>query len=194
MNDSAAGKPGAREHVVLVDDRDRELGTAPKMEAHRDGTLHRAVSAFLLDGRGNMLLQRRATTKYHSAGLWSNTCCTHPRPGEQPGDAAHRRLTEEMGIDCPLSEAGNFLYRAKLENGLIEHELDHLFLGFFEGTPAPDANEVAEWRWFPLDELASDLAAAPQRFTAWLGLALHELMRAGYLPLSQAPLQKDMYD
>jgi len=194
VNHSGTVKPGARDCVVLVDDQDRELGTAPKLAAHRDGRLHRAVSAFLLDCSGNMLLQRRATTKYHSGGLWSNTCCTHPRPGEQPREAVHRRLVEEMGIDCPLREAGNFVYRAKLENGLIEHELDHLFLGLFEGTPVPDVSEVAEWRWFQWDELASDLATEPQRFTAWFGLALHELTRTGHLPPVQGSLQYDRYD
>lgn len=193
MNDSAPTIPSVRELVVLVDKRDHELGTAEKMAAHREGRLHRAVSAFVLDDRGNMLVQRRAMTKYHSRGLWSNACCTHPRPGESPQAAAHRRLVEEMGIDCPLSAAGKFIYRAELENGLVEYELDHLFVGRFDGSPAPDSKEVADWRWFPLDQLAADLSRKPRQFTAWLGPAIHELIRTGHLPTPRPPLQDDSY-
>ncbi len=182
MNHSAARSPGLREYVVLVDDQGRELGTTLKMAAHLEGALHRAVSAFVLDRSGNVLLQRRAAAKYHSGGLWSNACCTHPLPGEQPGVAAHRRLVEEMGIDCSLSEVGTLLYRAELENGLIEHEYDHLFLGTFDGIPAPDPAEVAEWRWMGYRELVRNVAAEPERYTAWFGLALGRLSWGGHLP------------
>jgi len=136
----------AGERVVLVDERDREVGTAPKLAAHEDGALHRAFSVFVLNGHGELLLQRRADTKYHSAGLWTNTCCGHPRPGEPVAAAARRRLREEMGFDCEPAPAGTFVYRAEV-GGLVEHEYDHVFVGRHETDPLPDPAEVSEWRW-----------------------------------------------
>jgi isopentenyl-diphosphate delta-isomerase len=157
---------GAR--VVLVDQSDRELGTATKERAHAEGLLHRAVSVVITDEAGNVLLQRRAEEKYHSAGLWTNACCTHPTPRESPRRAAIRRLREEMGIRCRIRPAGIYRYRAQLTNGLIEHELDHVFVGRWRGTPQPDASEVAEWRWMSVADLLRDLATRPWRYTAWL--------------------------
>jgi len=165
----------AEEQVVLVDERDAEVGVAPKQRVHETGELHRAVSVFLFDSLGRLLLQRRASGKYHSAGLWSNTCCSHPRPGEAPGAAASRRLREEMGIECDLEPRGTFTYRAALDNGLVEHEVDHLFVGRFDGEPLPDRSEVGEWRWIAIAALEKECAANPERFTPWLPLALAAL-------------------
>ena len=132
--------------LVLVDGDDVPLGTAPKLDVHRDGRLHRAVSVLLFDDDGRVLLQRRAAAKYHSAGLWANTACGHPRPGETVLDAARRRLRAEMGIDAPaLTVAGRFVYRAQLDAGLVEHELDHVVVGRWSGMPNPDAGEVSSW-------------------------------------------------
>ena len=156
------------ELLVLVDEQDREVGTSSKLAAHREGRLHRAVSVVLRDGAGQVLLQRRALTKYHSAGLWSNTCCGHPRPGESPVDAASRRLRAELGItDVLLKPVGTFRYRAALRNGLIEHELDHVLIGNWTGEPVPDPAEVSAVRWVHPAQLSVELMAYPQRFTAW---------------------------
>ncbi|HEY6218852.1 MAG TPA: isopentenyl-diphosphate Delta-isomerase [Gemmatimonadaceae bacterium] len=162
--------------LILVDQNDREIGHAPKLDAHRTGRLHRAVSVFLINRRGQLLLQRRATDKYHSGGLWSNTCCGHPRPGETTSSAAHRRLREEMGIECELSPTFSFKYRAELPPDLVEHEIDHVFVGSFDGDPTPDRNEVSEWRWTGIQELVADRRANPSRYTAWLGHVLDGLL------------------
>lgn len=155
--------------VVLVDPTDRPLGTAGKLSVHRDGRLHRAVSVFLFDSSGRWLLQRRADGKYHSPGQWSNAACTHPRPGEAPVDAASRRLAEEMGVRCALRPAFSRVYRAELTgpHQLVEHELDHVFVGAYEGTPAPAAVEVSDWRWADEVDLRRHLSDAPEHYTPW---------------------------
>src|SRR4051812_14671654 len=158
----------AEEELVLVDENDVEIGRGAKMLVHRTGTLHRAVSVFLFDRGGRLMLQRRAAGKYHSAGLWSNTCCGHPRPGESPIDAARRRLREEMGIDAELTLSFAFIYRAELGNGLVEHELDHVFVGRYDSDPAPDRHEVGGWRWTSLDDLSADATVHSERYTAWI--------------------------
>jgi isopentenyl-diphosphate delta-isomerase len=168
----------AEERVVLVDAEDRELGTEAKLEAHRSGRLHRAFSVFLFDARGRLLLQQRALTKYHSAGLWANACCGHPRPGEPVRDAARRRVREELGIDCAPEPAFGFVYRAPLDNGLVEHEYDHVLVARFDGRPEPDPGEVAAWRWAEPAELSADVRANPSRYAAWFPLALERLERA----------------
>ncbi len=155
------------EHVVLVDREDREIGTMEKLEAHRRALLHRAVSVIVFDARGAMLLQRRAAGKYHCPGLWANACCTHPRPGESYADAAARRLPEEMGFTTPLRDAFDFIYRAELDRGLVEHELDHVFVGEFDGEPAPDPSEVGEFRWVDPGDLAAGIAERPGEFAPW---------------------------
>ena len=160
------------EQVILVDEQDRELGASEKLAAHAAGSLHRAFSIFVFNSEGQLLLQRRARGKYHSGGLWSNTCCGHPRPDESTGVAARRRLREEMNFDCELSAAFEFLYRAELANELIEHEYDHVFVGEFDGVPAPDASEVEGWKWTGLDELRRDLRERPDAYTSWLRVAL----------------------
>jgi isopentenyl-diphosphate delta-isomerase len=163
------------EHVILVDRRDVAIGVRAKRDAHVDGALHRAFSIFAFDSHGRMLLQRRATAKYHSGGLWSNTCCSHPRPGEDTAAAAQRRLFEEMGFNCPLETAFSFVYRADVGDGLIEHEYDHVFIGRFDGDPAPDPAEVEDWRWIDPAALYHELLEQPGRFTYWFRVALEEL-------------------
>ena len=170
------------EEVILVDAEDREVGRAEKLDAHARGLLHRAISVFVFDARGRVLLQRRAEGKYHSGGLWANTCCSHPRPGEATGAAAQRRLHEEMGIACELTHAVTFTYRADVAAGLVEHEVDHVFTGRFDGTPNPDAAEVSDFAWHDPEELRAAIAAAPARFAAWLPLALACLRDLGELP------------
>jgi isopentenyl-diphosphate Delta-isomerase len=160
----------AGEQVVLVDEHDRELGVSEKLRAHRDGALHRALSVFVFDDDDRLLLQRRAAGKYHSGGEWTNTCCSHPRPGEPVDEAARRRLREEMGIDCPVEKAFEFMYREDVGGGLIEHELDHVFVGRWSGEPRPDPAEADGWRWLSLAEAAEDASAHPERYTAWFRL------------------------
>jgi isopentenyl-diphosphate delta-isomerase len=165
------------ERVILVDSDDREVGTAEKLDAHRRGILHRAVSALVFDSAGRQLLQRRAGGKYHSSGLWSNACCSHPRPGESAAEAVARRLGEEMGITVPLLPLLHFTYRAELGDGMVEHEVDHVFIGAFEGSPEPDPAEVSEWRWIAADALDAELALAPEMFTRWFHLVVAEVQR-----------------
>lgn len=155
------------EFVVLVDENDQDLQLMEKMEAHEKGLLHRAFSVFVLNNKGELMLQRRALDKYHSGGLWTNTCCSHPRKGEPVEKAAHRRLMEEMGFDCPVEKAFDFIYRAELDKGLTEHEFDHLFIGHYNGEPNINPDEVAEWKWMNIEEVRNDLAANPQNYTAW---------------------------
>lgn len=164
--------------VVLVDADDREVGLAEKWEAHRTGVLHRAFSVFVFDDAGRVLLQRRARGKYHSGGLWTNTCCGHPLPGESVADGARRRLREEMGIDVALSPAARFTYRAELEGGMVEHEIDHVLTGAWSGSPLPDPAEVEAWRWIAPAELEREMGDDPARFTAWLPLAWREIASA----------------
>jgi isopentenyl-diphosphate Delta-isomerase len=168
------------EMVVLVDPDDNPVGTAPKLQAHLDGRLHRAISVFVFNDRGEMLLQRRAESKYHSGGLWSNTCCSHPRPGEETIAAAGRRLREEMGFQTPLEAAFTFLYRAELEAGLVENELDHVFVGTTDAEPVPDPREVDAWRWIGPADLRRELAESPETFTAWFPIAAGLLLEGRY--------------
>ena len=160
------------EKVILVDDRDVAIGTAGKLEAHETGRLHRAFSVFTVNTRGEILLQRRAPGKYHGGGLWSNSCCGHPRPGESTADAAHRRLQEEMGIRIPLERLFSFTYRAEMASGLTEHEIDHVFIGSLEKDPRPNPAEVEAWRWAAPDEIRRELEEEPDAYTPWFEPAL----------------------
>jgi isopentenyl-diphosphate delta-isomerase len=159
------------ELVVLVDEQDRELGAMEKLRAHQEGALHRAVSVIILDASGRLLLQQRAAGKYHGARLWSNTACGHPRPGEPPKEAAARRLYEEMGLSCELRAVGTFVYRAAVGE-LIEHEVDHVFVGETLREPLPDPTEVMAWRAIEATHLRRDLQERPDRYTPWLGRVL----------------------
>lgn len=157
--------PEAAERVVCVDAQDRPLGAAGKLDVHRTGALHRAVSVFLVDRRGRLLLQRRAAVKYHSPGLWANACCGHPRPGETPRAAAARRLREEVGLAAELTPAFTTCYAASVGGGLREHEFVHVFFGRHEGPAIPNPDEVSETDWQAPEDLARDL---DQRHAVWL--------------------------
>lgn len=168
--------------VVLVDEQDRALGVCEKQRAHVEGVLHRAISVFILDADGSrMLLQQRAHAKYHSGGLWSNACCSHPAPDELPMDAAHRRLKEELGFDCPLEFAFTFIYRAEVGASLVEHELDHVFIGRCNGVAHPDPDEIAAVEWVDVSEVRHDVVANPARYSAWFSIALRELAARGFV-------------
>ena len=153
--------------VILVDKDDRQIGVAGKMEAHHKGLLHRAVSVFIINSRGEWILQRRAFDKYHSNGLWTNTCCTHPYPGETATDAAKRRLREEMGIECNLVDLFTFIYREKLDNELTEYELDHVFIGVTDDVPVINTKEVEEWEAVSYSDLHEDIGKNPANYTYW---------------------------
>ncbi|MCW3075691.1 MAG: isopentenyl-diphosphate delta-isomerase [Bacteroidetes bacterium] len=156
------------EKVILVDSNDRPIGVCEKLTAHETGQLHRAISVFIFNSKNQMLLQRRALTKYHSGGLWTNACCSHPKPGELTENAASRRLQEEMGINAvPLQFAFSFIYKAKLDKGLIEHELDHVFTGKSDLVPKPDPTEVSGFKYISMAELAADLEEHPEKYTYW---------------------------
>src|SRR6056300_40432 len=155
------------EKVILVDSEDKPIGTLPKMEAHEKGVLHRAFSVFILNQKGELMLQQRAHHKYHSPGLWTNTCCSHQREGEQNIEAGMRRLDEEMGFSVTLEELFSFIYKAPFDNGLTEHELDHVMLGHYEEVPQINTEEVAEWKWMSLIDIEADIAINPDEYTVW---------------------------
>lgn len=163
------------EQVILVDEHDCEIGVMEKMEAHRKGVLHRAFSVLIFNSSGEMLIQQRSSSKYHSPNLWTNTCCSHPRPGESILEAARRRLSEEMGIKTMLHLEHKFLYRVKLENGLIENELDYVFRGIYDGQPSVNEAEVVAWKFISLPSLKSDLAARPDNYTYWFKIIVSKL-------------------
>ena len=162
-----ANSPENSTFVILVDENDRHIGVMEKLEAHHKGTLHRAVSVFIFNSRGEWILQKRALGKYHSSGLWSNACCTHPYPGETSHEAANRRLSEEMGIVCHLIEIFSFTYREPLDNCLTEHELDHVFIGFSDALPQINKEEVQEWKAVSFSVLNAELIADPDLYTVW---------------------------
>ena len=159
-----------------MDEQDRELGYLPKLEVHRKGLLHRAFSILIFNEKGEFLIHRRASGKYHSAGLWTNTCCSHPRKGESTEEAVHRRLQQEMGFDCPLHFVYKFIYRAEIGD-LTEHELDHVFIGEFNGEFTPNPEEVDDYRWISLNELRRELADTPEKYTYWFRKIIQEHLR-----------------
>ncbi|HOR74910.1 MAG TPA: isopentenyl-diphosphate Delta-isomerase [Kiritimatiellia bacterium] len=164
----------AAEFVILVDEQDRPVGRMEKLAAHEHGgTRHRAFSVFLVDAQGRWLLQRRAAGKYHFPNLWTNACCSHPRPGEETEAAAHRRLREELGVACDLTHRFRFEYKAtSAAEGLTEHEMDHVFTGVYVGELQPNPEEVSEIRWVSRADLEQEVAAHPERFTPWFKLAM----------------------
>ena len=160
------------EKVILVDEDDNELGTMEKMEAHIKGELHRAFSVFIFNSNGELLLQQRALDKYHSPGLWTNTCCSHPRLNEETHDAAQRRLVEEMGMHSSVKEAFSFIYKSKFDNDLTEHELDHVFIGQDDTLPKINTEEVASYRYVSLADLEQEIKHDPEAFTTWFRICL----------------------
>jgi len=166
------------QEIILVDENDDPLGFETKLKAHENGgKLHRAFSIFVFNAEGKLLLQRRAEEKYHFSGLWTNTCCGHPKRGEKLQDAVHRRLREEFGFDTVLEEAFSFLYRASdARSGLSEYEFDHVFFGQFDGEPRPDPDEIGDWKWVGLVELMVDLENSPHDYTPWFKIAVHQVI------------------
>ena len=161
----------AVEDIILVNERDEQVGTMEKMQAHRRALLHRAFSVFIFNNRGEMLLQRRASGKYHSGGLWTNACCSHPRPGEQTAEAAARRLKEEMGFDTGLQKLFDFMYKTAFDNGLTEYEFDHVFAGVYNGTIEPDKAEVMDYCFKSMIDIKESLLLQPGKYTAWFLIA-----------------------
>ena len=155
------------EYVILVDENDNKIGLMPKLMAHEKALLHRAFSVFILNDKGELMLQQRALDKYHSPGLWTNTCCSHQREGETNIEAGQRRLQEEMGFVTELSETTSFIYKAPFDNGLTEHELDHVMVGHYNDAPKINPEEVVSWKWMDLEDVKVDIAMHPELYTEW---------------------------
>lgn len=168
--------PNFMEQVILVDESDHQIGVMEKMEAHEKAILHRAFSVFLFNRNGDMLLQQRALCKYHSAGLWTNACCSHPRPGETTLAAAQRRTQEELGIQPAIQHSFSFLYKAAFDNGLTEHEFDHVFIGEWNDDVQLNPDEVAEIRYASIDAIRNEIADQPQLFTEWFKIAFDQVV------------------
>jgi isopentenyl-diphosphate delta-isomerase len=162
--------------IILVDEQDREVGTGEKLETHRKGILHRAISVFIFNSKGELMLQKRAKTKYHSGGLWTNTCCSHPRPGETTETAARRRLQEEMGFTCDVRPAGHLLYRVTFDNGLTEHEYDHMFIGESDADPVLNPDEAEDWKWLSPEDIKKDMTVNPGSYSHWFKLSLDDIL------------------
>lgn len=163
------------EIVILVDKNDRPVGKMEKMEAHEKGILHRAFSVFIFNDKNELMLQQRALSKYHSPGLWTNTCCSHPREGEKTIDAAHRRMMEEMGFDCDFEEAFDFIYKSEVGQGLTEHELDHVFIGHNNEQPKINPDEVNDWKYMSMDSVRAEMKSNPEKYTVWFRIAFDEV-------------------
>ena len=163
-----------KERVILVDIHDNPIGEMEKLKAHVEAKLHRAFSVFIFNSKGELLLQQRALNKYHSPGLWTNTCCSHQRAGETNIEAGKRRLFEEMGFACELKEVFWFIYRADFDNGLTEHELDHVMIGQYDLSPEINPEEVAAYKWMTLEDVKSDMERNPEKYTAWFKIIFKE--------------------
>ncbi len=165
----------AKEKVVLVDRNDNTLGTMGKMEAHELGVLHRAFSIFVFNSKGELMIHQRALSKYHSPGLWTNTCCSHPRLDENVLENAHQRLVEEMGFDCELESAFSFIYRADVGQGLTEHEFDYVFVGRYDDQPQINKAEVEDWKYMDMNSLRDDIDHHPGNYTEWFKIAFEKV-------------------
>lgn len=168
------------EYLILTDEKDQFVGMMEKLLVHKLGLLHRAFSIFIFNTNGELLLQQRAIDKYHSGGLWSNTCCSHPRFQEEMADAVERRLWEEMGIRCATNFAFSFIYKAAFENGLTEHEYDHVYFGITDDIPVPNKTEVTNWKYMNLSALKFDIEQHPEKYSAWMKICLPGLMSHFY--------------
>ncbi|MES3629771.1 MAG: isopentenyl-diphosphate Delta-isomerase [Longimonas sp.] len=180
-----------RNRVVLVDAHDVPVGLADKLEAHQQGWLHRAFSAFVFDPKGRLLLQQRNVKKYHSGGLWSNTCCSHPLPNEPVEAAVQRRMQEEMGFQCDLHPAFRFTYRAVLSDTMIEHEYDHVFIGKATPDVHPNPDEVQDWAWMEPAVLINDINEHPDRYTAWFRICIERVLRAAHTLFPETVSEQD---
>ena len=160
--------------LILVDEHNNITGYGEKLKVHQEGQLHRAFSLFVVNHAGQLMIQRRALDKYHSGGLWANTCCSHPLKGEDREETIHIRLQHEMGFDCELQPLFDFIYKAEFENGLTEYELDQVYIGFYEGDAYPNPSEVCEWKWMDIEALKIDLQQAPEKYVYWLKTAFDE--------------------
>ncbi|MCI0919780.1 isopentenyl-diphosphate Delta-isomerase [Sphingobacterium rhinopitheci] len=156
-----------RNNVILVDENDQQIGEMDKLLAHKNGNLHRAFSIFIFNDKSELLLQQRASQKYHGGDLWTNTCCSHPQPGEQLKESALERLYFEMGLQCDLEYSHSFIYKANVENNLIEHEYDHIFVGFSNQDPNLNRDEAQDFKWMHLEDIFSDIAVQPSKYTYW---------------------------
>jgi len=161
-----------KDFVVLVNENDEKIGLMPKMEAHEKGLLHRAFSVFIFNRNKELMLQKRSLKKYHSPGLWTNTCCSHQRDGESNINAGMRRLKEEMGFSSELREINSFIYKVKFDNGLIEHELDYILVGEYENDVEPNSQEVDDWKWIDLDEINDNIKTNPEEYTEWFKIIM----------------------
>jgi isopentenyl-diphosphate delta-isomerase len=157
----------AEECVILVNEKDQEIGLMPKLEAHQKAVLHRAFSVFIFNSENELMLQQRASNKYHSPNLWTNTCCSHQRSGESNIQAGTRRLYEEMGFTTTLNEITSFIYKAPFDNGLTEHELDHIMVGYYNDDPVINSDEVEDWKWMKIEDVKNDISLNPDLYTAW---------------------------
>lgn len=165
------------DQIILVDADDQEIGQMDKLEGHQKGALHRAFSVLIYNSKGEMLIQQRAKTKYHSGGLWSNACCSHPKPGEAMEDAVQRRLIEELNINLTPRFSHKFIYKVMFPNNLIEHELDHVYIGKFDGEPEANKEEIADWKYISKEELRKDIEQNPDHYSHWFKLILsHEIL------------------
>lgn len=164
-----------KEFVILVDENDNDIGVMEKLQAHQEGKLHRAFSVFIFNDKNELLLQQRALSKYHSAGLWTNACCSHPRPNETVKDAAVRRLYEEMGMSCDLQIKTNFIYKTHFDNGLTEHELDYVLIGTTNQNPIINKEEVENFKWQSISEIEKDIISNPDQYTSWFKIALEKV-------------------
>ncbi len=162
------------EQVILVNEQDEPIGLMNKMEAHEKAVLHRAFSVFVLNGKNEVMLQQRAHHKYHSPLLWTNTCCSHQRAGETNIEAGKRRLFEEMGFETELKELFHFIYKAPFDNGLTEHELDHVMIGYYNDAPVINLDEVESWKWKPIEAIKDDMLANPNSYTVWFKIIFDE--------------------
>ena len=157
----------SEEYVILVNEKDQEIGLMPKLEAHQKAVLHRAFSVFIFNSENELMLQQRASNKYHSPNLWTNTCCSHQRSGESNIQAGTRRLYEEMGFTTTLNEITSFIYKAPFDNGLTEHELDHIMVGYYNDDPVINSDEVEDWKWMKIEDVKNDISLNPDLYTAW---------------------------
>jgi len=169
------------EQIILVDAGDVQIGAMGKLGTHKQGLLHRAFSIVVKNGAGQIMLQRRAQSKYHSGGLWTNTCCGHPRDGEELMSAAHRRLKEEMGFDCDITEVLTFTYEARLDKGLTEHEFLHVFVGTHNDAPVLNPEEADDWKWVSMEELTTDIAENAENYTFWFKILLEKTKESGII-------------